>query len=122
MKRVKSIGNLRIQVPCTIRTDLGKRRHMYADERLLVSLSRTLEAEDAELFATKAEIAEALGTCSATVARAASSLKRRLLVNVRPVADQHCATIGNSYRLTGKGVQMARLIEGRIIDRTEASR
>lgn len=89
---------------------------MYTSERFLVTLRRTLVSDDMELYATKGEIARELGTCSATIDRAVSQLKRNSLVSVRPITDQHCAAIGNSYRLTERGIQAALAIEARIIE------
>lgn len=119
MRSIKSSGDLKVQRPCDVLTDLGKRRHMFADERLLVSLHNTLGKEDEELRATKEEIAEKLGTCRATAARAITRLKRSALVTVQPNTNQRCATIGNSYRLTDRGIRMARAIEATIVDKHE---
>lgn len=111
MKNVKSVDELRAQKPCVVVTELGKSRHMFAYERFLVSLWRTLGAKDMELWATKAEIAKLLGVSTTTVTRNVMQLKRAGCVSTRPITDQNCATIGNSYRLTEKGVRVAQEIE-----------
>lgn len=111
MRNVRSVDDLQTQRPCVLVTELGKRRHMFTYERFLVSLHRTLGTEDMELYATKAEIAVRLGVCATTITRAVMQLKRTGCVSSRPITDQNCATIGNSYRLTDKGVRVAQEIE-----------
>lgn len=116
MRNIKSVGDMQVQAPCVVKTDLGKRRQMFTYERFLLTLHRTLGTPKTELRATKSEIARELGMCGASINRASARLRRGALVEVRPIADRRCKTICNAYRLTEYGIRVAQAIENTIVD------
>lgn len=82
-------------------------RHAFVYERILLLVVRETELRDSVTFA-KQDLAKRMGVCVRSVDRAVTKLRREGLVTTEPVFGQSGVQLGNVYRATPEGIELAR--------------
>lgn len=81
-------------------------RHAFVYERVLALVVRETQLRESVTF-SKQDLARRMGCCASSVDRAVQKLRRDGLIESEAVYNEHGAQLGNVYRATQKGIDLA---------------
>ena len=82
-------------------------RHAFVHELIMLLVVRETELRDSVTFA-KQDLATRMGVCVRSVDRAVTRLRREGLITTEAIFGPTGAQLGNAYRATPEGIELAR--------------